>query len=182
MAACAANNSSIAAQYLRVSQLQSETSLTSLINNKVVESSDLPYKGYTALHFAAEFGRLDTVKLLLAHDAPSFVLSSENETPLVVALKRGHDDVSCLLWRKYKTHRRLIYNAIDDNNVASGSNGTTATKNNTNKISPPGYIRLRIPPKPKRGSVEKSVAHRPSRINAENAARFFQKVLDCLNS
>lgn len=112
MAASAASNSLIVAEYIRLSQYRAQTPFSSLVNNKVVDFSGSPYQGFSALHFAAEFGRLDTVQLLLKNGASCFVVSAKNLTPLVVALKRGHENVCRLLFREYKVYRQKLFDAV----------------------------------------------------------------------
>ncbi|XP_058800123.1 ankyrin-1-like isoform X2 [Phymastichus coffea] len=134
MAACAGSNTSIVAEYFRLLQYRPWTTAESFFNNRVMAFSDSPYGGYSAFHFAAEFGRLETVQLLLAHGASYFVLSAENVTPLVTALKRGHENVYRLLWRRYKAYRQSIYDAIDAEENGRVNIKTTSSTDINNQV------------------------------------------------
>lgn len=61
------------------------------------DSPVYPYPGYTPLHFAAEYGRLETVKMLLTYGAFCCALTTKNETPLMLANKYSHCEVSNVL-------------------------------------------------------------------------------------
>lgn len=49
--------------------------------------------GLTALHWAAAYGQLTSVQLLIAHGAKVDILGPEGETPLLMAASGGHHDV-----------------------------------------------------------------------------------------
>ncbi|XP_058800124.1 ankyrin-3-like [Phymastichus coffea] len=67
MAACIIGDPTVVADYL----MNPVNSKTALINERVSEFSDMsyPFKNYTPLHFAAEYGRQDIVRLLINNGA-----------------------------------------------------------------------------------------------------------------
>ncbi len=56
--------------------------------------------GYTPLHYAAERGHLDTVKVLIEQQARLDIQDASGETPLHKAVKNGHERVVALLLEK----------------------------------------------------------------------------------
>jgi hypothetical protein len=62
--------------------------------------------GYSALHFAAERGQLETAKVLLKHGADPYIRSNSGETPLEIAQrKRNKNLISLLLNHGIDPHR-----------------------------------------------------------------------------
>lgn len=53
--------------------------------------------GLTALHWAAAYGQISSVNLLLAHGATIDKLGPEGETPLLLAANGGHHEVVRIL-------------------------------------------------------------------------------------
>lgn len=53
--------------------------------------------GLTALHWAASYGQVNSVQLLIANGAEVDVLGPEGETPLLMAADGGHHEVVRLL-------------------------------------------------------------------------------------
>lgn len=91
------------------------------------------YPLYTPLHFAAQSGSLETVKLLLAYNADISALSARHETPLDVALESGQSVVARYLYLRgasiYQEHDHPTYHAI-----VHIYNGMKALKNYVNEV------------------------------------------------
>ncbi|XP_058800117.1 ankyrin-1-like [Phymastichus coffea] len=97
MAACASSDSLIADQYLYIAEQDPLISAGGLIRGRVKNVNEYTYACYTPLHFAAEFGRLDTVKLLLAHGANCCAVTNQNLTPTDLACRNEHMEICSLL-------------------------------------------------------------------------------------
>lgn len=91
MVACAGSNVNIAKEYLEIIK-----STLSSINAKVQKTlGDL--KGCSAIHFAADFGRTDTVELLLDRGANCCLASLNGHTAHYLARKQGYTRVCQML-------------------------------------------------------------------------------------
>lgn len=100
MAACAGSETMIVKEYLRVSEIRPFSSSSSLVNSSTNHER---YPGYLPMHFAAEFGRADTVELLLMYNSECCILTSEKLTPLMLAEK--HEAVRRVLQRNCDAHQ-----------------------------------------------------------------------------
>lgn len=97
MAACASSESLIAEQYLYIAEQDPISSAKCLIDGRVKNINGYTYACYTPLHFAAEFGCLKTVELLLAQGANCCTTTSQNLTPIDLACTKGHMKVCAAL-------------------------------------------------------------------------------------
>lgn len=96
MVACTGSEWVIPKEYLRVAEIRPWTSPTTLIEGRVKDVVAM-YAGYTPLHFAAEFGRADTVNLLLDHGVDEDSVTAQRLTPRALARIGKHHDVLLLL-------------------------------------------------------------------------------------
>ena len=57
------------------------------------------FSGYTALHYASAWGKVDCIKTLVEANADFHMKTMENETPCQVAARYGHQEcVDYLDW------------------------------------------------------------------------------------
>ncbi|XP_065167106.1 ankyrin repeat family A protein 2-like [Atheta coriaria] len=70
---------------------QGEITEEDIMNEKSVDICD--DNGLTALHWAANYGQINVVKLLLAHHAMVDREGPDGETPLLLAANGGHNEV-----------------------------------------------------------------------------------------
>lgn len=77
---------------------QGEITEEDINNEKCVDICDS--NGLTALHWAAAYGQINSVQLLLKNGAVLDKLGPEHETPLLLAANGGHHDVVRLLLSK----------------------------------------------------------------------------------
>lgn len=80
---------------VRLSSFQGEIKEEDIRNEDSVDVKDA--NGLTALHWAAAYGQVTSVQLLLANGAEVDVTGPEGETPLLMAANGGHHDVVRLL-------------------------------------------------------------------------------------
>ncbi|XP_058800130.1 ankyrin-1-like isoform X2 [Phymastichus coffea] len=92
MVACTGSESIIPKEYLRVAEIRPWSSPTDLIEGRVKDLVVM-YGGYTPLHFAAEFGRVNTVNLLLDHGADEDSVTTQKLTASALARIAKHKDV-----------------------------------------------------------------------------------------
>lgn len=104
MAACAGSMPHIVDEFLYE---RSSTPATHLIGSRVQDLIDHPYAGYSPIHFAVEFGNLDTVQLLLDYGASCFSMTSYNFSPMELAYQNGFEDIVFLL-QKYAERENEI--------------------------------------------------------------------------
>ncbi|XP_058800189.1 serine/threonine-protein phosphatase 6 regulatory ankyrin repeat subunit C-like [Phymastichus coffea] len=97
MAVCACSNETLVDDYLRVAVYRSWTEPTILVRSQVANQQHYSYAGYTPLHFAAQYGRVNTAKLLLQLGAECCLVAVDGATPLALASQRKHTDVCMLL-------------------------------------------------------------------------------------
>ncbi|MFZ0564738.1 MAG: ankyrin repeat domain-containing protein [Chlamydiales bacterium] len=64
---------------------------------KKVDIDDRDFKGDTALHLAAEKGKVDILKALLLHKPDINAKNNSGETPLLVAIRKGNSEVVKIL-------------------------------------------------------------------------------------
>ncbi|XP_018322855.1 ankyrin repeat family A protein 2 [Agrilus planipennis] len=74
---------------------QGEVTEANIKNEQDVDVYDS--KGLTALHWAAAYGQIASVQLLVQHGAEIDKMSPDGETPLLLAANGGHHDVVRLL-------------------------------------------------------------------------------------
>lgn len=98
MAACASSDPEIVRQFLRIATDTSADALINVISACVKNIDDYSFAGYTPMHFAAEFGRLGTMQLLIDRGAHC-TMTKQNISPLDLARKRNHESISALLQR-----------------------------------------------------------------------------------
>ncbi|XP_058800119.1 ankyrin repeat, PH and SEC7 domain containing protein secG-like [Phymastichus coffea] len=118
MVACAASNQDFAIKFMQIESGRSRKSLDTLINRQVnipKDNYDQAYAGYFPIHFAAEFGRANTVQQLVHFGASFFVETATNLSPLVLALKYGNHDIVRLIFWCYKQYRLSIFTDEDYN-------------------------------------------------------------------
>lgn len=113
MVACSGTESIIPKEYLRVAEIRYGTS-ESLLKGRVKAVDKCPFAGYTPLHFAAEFGRVDTVKLLLDAGLESSTLTHDRFTPLALAHQKRHLDVCRILERHHDSLEKKASSSVSN--------------------------------------------------------------------
>lgn len=111
MAACAGSNSSVVEDYLRFAAYRSWSEPSTLVTSQVEDRTNYSVAGYTALHYAAKFGRVDTAKLLLRLGARCCAITTNNVTPFTLACKYNHVDVCVLLIKCCDVSGKLLWNS-----------------------------------------------------------------------
>lgn len=99
MAACAIGDANTIEQYLHVAE-NSKFSALSLLNGRVKDVPEYEFAGYTALHFAAEFGHFHVVKGLLQVGAQHLALTTNGFTAYALADRQQHREV-CWLFQQW---------------------------------------------------------------------------------
>ena len=86
--------------------------------------SNFPKGGFTALHFAAQYGSGDVAALLAEAGANLEATEPDGVTPLIMAIINGHYDVAAVLVRKGanvnavdRSGRGALYHAVDMNTL-----------------------------------------------------------------
>src|ERR1700733_13473285 len=64
--------------------------------------------GKTLLHYAAELGYLDDIKLLLSQDADIFAEDFNKKLSFVLALKAGHVEVANYLYQQSNQQNKIL--------------------------------------------------------------------------
>ncbi|XP_058800118.1 ankyrin-1-like [Phymastichus coffea] len=105
MAACIGSNSNAVEKYLVRAEESPRTSIRRLLYGRVSDNPNYPDAGYSALHFASECGRVDTVFKLFVNGA-HFTVTTDNLTPLDLARQHKHYDVCKLLEKHLSTCER----------------------------------------------------------------------------
>lgn len=132
MAACASNDTTIVCEYIEHVKIYNRLHKPSYLIDKVVNEGS--YYGYTPLHFAAKFGQFDNVEQLLRDGAYCFVMTADNLTPLIVALKNGHDNICLLLLADYKARRMLLFYDYDDQIDVDGHRWAECDKDDDDEL------------------------------------------------
>ncbi|XP_014230777.1 serine/threonine-protein phosphatase 6 regulatory ankyrin repeat subunit B-like [Trichogramma pretiosum] len=68
-----------------------------------IDYADSIYKGYTPLHFSAQYGSIETTKLLLDTNPQCLFMDTAPVAPLHLAFRYGHNDIIDLLLKIYNT-------------------------------------------------------------------------------
>ncbi len=89
------------------------------LENHTIEVTDT--HGWTALHYAADSGSLECVKLLIEHKANINATTNKNETALFLATKRNHLDIveylaenNCMLQTKAVYKKLEFFNTNEE--------------------------------------------------------------------
>lgn len=106
MAACVSSEIMAIENFLRAVESSSDPRI--LIDAKVNEKSVI-YAGYTALHFAVEFGNYQTAKLLLDHCADIYACDAGRSTPLHLALELADTKMIDLILQ----YDEMLENVVD---------------------------------------------------------------------
>lgn len=107
MAACAGSMPEIATNFLNYTNLHAKHKLNSVVNSQIKDPNHT-LAGYRPLHFAAEYGRVQTVQMLYFFEAMIFEKTAQDLTALLLAVKNGHHCVAHLIFNYYKAYRQLI--------------------------------------------------------------------------
>lgn len=117
MIACTIADSLQAEQFLWKTRRQYGTRGPSTLISKTVNPatarSTHAFASYSPLHFAAIFGRLDTVRVLLTYRANCCARNSNLHTPADVAMESGHFEV-CRELEKYCAESQETSNFTSD--------------------------------------------------------------------
>ncbi|KAJ8668031.1 hypothetical protein QAD02_009694 [Eretmocerus hayati] len=102
--ACAMNNPTIVEHLLRHG-----ANINSHVNLNAVS-----WRGFTPLHFAAEFLCLETVQILLQHDANYSIVDASNSSAFDVAINRKfgveRERIMKLILKHHSRHKKLTFN------------------------------------------------------------------------
>ncbi|XP_058800186.1 ankyrin-1-like [Phymastichus coffea] len=114
MAACAGSDSNIVEQFLTIAENASSSSVRQLLNGRVKDVPHIPIAGCTALHFACEYGRVNTVYGLLAIGAQKGTpllcesITSYGLTPYSIATAQQHWDICNVIQQYYTAYQHML--------------------------------------------------------------------------
>jgi ankyrin repeat protein len=80
-----------------------------------VDVNGLDINGVSALHLAAEFGDLESMRILIQYGALVNITDHQGENPLFYAVRAGHYEVIKALVEEFKINMEMINE--DDENV-----------------------------------------------------------------
>ncbi|XP_058800126.1 putative ankyrin repeat protein RF_0381 [Phymastichus coffea] len=109
MAACASTIDNIATNFLNYTYIHACDKMNSIVNARVQDLGN-SLAGYTPFHFAAEYGRFQTVQLLYYYESMIFAKTSQGLSALVLAIKNNHHYIAHLIFNYYKAYRESICN------------------------------------------------------------------------